>query len=84
MTNAAKQALSSFSEIILPVSLQTLQHYFILTKCYGARWSPSFLKEICNKRIQKNSAMLRRTFVDKTRTLAIFKERFLARRRGNS
>ena len=80
MTNAAKQALSSFSEIILPVSLQTLQHYFILTKCYGARWSPSFLKEICNKRIKKKkSAMLRTTFVDKTRTLTIFKERFLAR-----
>ena len=84
MTNAANQALSSFAEIILPVSLQTLQYYFTLTKCYGARWSPSFLKEICNKRIKKKSAMLRTTFVDKTRTLAIFKERFLARRRGNS
>ena len=53
MTNAANQALSSFSEIILPVSLQTFQHYFILTKCYGARWYPSFLKEIYNKGIQK-------------------------------
>ena len=79
MTNAANQALSSFSEIILPVSLQTWQHYFILTKCYRARWYPSFLKEICIKKIQKNSAMLRTTFVDKTCTLAIFKERFLTR-----
>ena len=79
MTNAANQAHSFSSEIILPVSLQTLQHYFILTKCYGVG-IPDFYRKFAIKEYKKkNSAMLRTIFVGKTRTLAIFKEQFLAR-----